>query len=173
MSGTCKEAPMQQELNFFGSSQCTRQKMLREHILAGDDVFASIIEGPSLREVQRKAAGGYLSSFLIAGAMAVILEPEIRELLQQGKSLNRKTCPQLFEDAFEIYVRFGSVSEPLLGKIDEGLLPRGTGGFSASNMKNSSSFDFWFPVVFCSAYDPDAPGIKGSLHIPQHTPWKK
>lgn len=163
----------QQERSFSGSG-LMRQKTLREHILEGDDVFASIVGGLSLKKVKHKALCSFSASFVIAGAVAVILEPEIRELLEQGMPLNRKTCPQLFEDAFDVNIHLGVVAESSFEEMERGILHRGVGrfSFSAFSIENFPFFDFEFPVVFCGAYDPDAFGIKGSVHIPKHHPWK-
>ncbi len=163
---------MQQERNLSGTSGFIRQKTLQKHILGGDDVFASIVNGPSLAAVKCKAVSGDAARFTIAGAMAVILEPDIREFLRQGMPINPQTCPQLFKDAFEIDVYFDAVLASSRDEIDRGFLQHGIAGFPALQMENFLFFDFRFPVVFCSPYDPAAPGIRGSLHIPQHVPWK-
>lgn len=163
--------PAQQKSDFSEKIGVTRQKTLREHILGGDDVFASIVEGPQLAAVKHKAAFGRSVRFTIAGATAVVLEPEIRELLRRGMTITRETYPQLFEGAFEIDVYLDTTLKSSLDEIDRGFLQRGLGTFPALQMENFLFFDFRFPVVFCQ-YEPEVPGIKGSLHIPQHIPWK-
>lgn len=161
---------VQREMHFSGSP-LVRQKTLREHILAGDDVFASIVDGPPLAEVKHKAVFGRSVRFTIAGATAVVLEPEIRDLLRHGMTITRETYPQLFEGAVEIDVHLSMALASSLEEIDKGFLQRGIGTFPALQIENFLFFEFQFPVVFCQ-YEPHISGIKGSLHIPQHTPWK-
>lgn len=161
---------VQQKMHFSGS-RLVRPKSLREHILAGDDTFASIIDGPSLAAVKCRAVSDCTSSFTIAGATAVILEPEIRKFLQRGLPINRQTCPELFEDAFEIDVSLDRALVSSRDEIDKGFLQRGIARFPVLKLENYPLFGFRFSVIFCARYDPDAPGIKGSLHIPQHRPW--
>jgi hypothetical protein len=161
---------VQQEMHFSGS-RLVRQKSLREHILAGDDTFASIVNSPSLAAVKCKAVSGDAARFTIAGAMAVILEPDIREFLRQGMPITRETCPQLFKDAFEIDVSLDRALVSSRDEIDKGFLQRGIARFPVLKLENYPLFGFRFSVIFCARYDPDAPGIKGSLHIPQHRPW--